>query len=472
MVVGVLDTGVANVASMGAALGSLGMAWRRCAADDDVDAAVTHVVLPGVGAFGAVRGLRERGLDRTVLRVVESGTPLLAVCLGLQLLCEGSDEAPVLPGLGVIPGRCRALPPDVSVPHLGWNTVISADAGLVRSGAAAFANSFCLREAPRGWKTSWTFHGTRFVAAVERDNVLACQFHPELSSAYGLDLIRRWIDSSQDSLGAKTVSGSSSPGAAELTVEPATNLMSRIVPCLDVCNGRVVKGVRFQELRDIGDPATCARQYEADGADEIVVLDIAAAPDGAAHQTDVVRAVREGVHIPLTVGGGVRRVADARALLGAGADKVSVNTAAVQNPELVSEMAEEFGCQCVVVAIDARRGDEGWQVRTVGGRVATGLDVVEWAHRCVRLGAGEILLTSWDRDGTRSGYDVELIQAVSSRVRVPVIGSGGGGDAHDVLAAFQSGAHAVLAASIFHDGDMTVRDLKEFLRDRGVTVRL
>ena len=233
----------------------------------------------------------------------------------------------------------------------------------------------------------------------------------------------------------------------------------------------MVKGIRFQDLRDAGDPAEQAARYEAQGADEIVILDVAASAQGRDTQVETVRRVRAAIRIPLTVGGGVRSVVDARRLLSAGADKVSVNTAAVRRPELLTELAQAFGCQCVVLAIDARRAADHWEVLVIGGREVARPDAVTWAREGERLGAGEILLTSWDRDGTRAGHDTELLRAVADAVRVPVIASGGVGTREHVAAAFAAGADAVLAASVFHDGDDTVDGIKADLAVRGVRVR-
>ncbi|MBA2280629.1 MAG: imidazole glycerol phosphate synthase subunit HisF [Acidimicrobiia bacterium] len=249
--------------------------------------------------------------------------------------------------------------------------------------------------------------------------------------------------------------------------------VARVIPCLDVDAGRVVKGVNFVGLRDAGDPVELAARYDAEGADELVFLDITASSDARDTIIDVVTHTAEQVFIPLTVGGGIRSVADARRLLRAGADKVSINTSAVARPELISELALEFGNQCVVVAIDVRRAPvTGWEVFTHGGRVPTGLDAVSWAEEVVALGAGEILLTSMDRDGTRDGFDLELTAAVSDAVGVPVIASGGVGTLdHLADGVLEGRADAVLAASIFHFGEHTVADAKAAMAGRGVTVR-
>ncbi|MFN0089841.1 MAG: imidazole glycerol phosphate synthase subunit HisF [Acidimicrobiales bacterium] len=259
---------------------------------------------------------------------------------------------------------------------------------------------------------------------------------------------------------------------------------ARVIPCLDVDAGRVVKGINFVGLRDAGDPVELAARYDAEGADELVFLDITASSDARSTMVEVAARVAEEVFIPFTVGGGIRAVEDARALLRAGADKVSVNTAAVARPGLVTELAEEFGAQCVVVAIDARRASHdaaaprathdaaAFEVFTHGGRTPTGIDAVEWARRVEALGAGEILLTSMDRDGTRDGFDVALTRAVADATRIPVIASGGVGElAHLAQGVLEGRADAVLAASIFHFGERTIREAKEAMAAAGITVR-
>jgi cyclase len=251
-------------------------------------------------------------------------------------------------------------------------------------------------------------------------------------------------------------------------------LTKRIIPCLDVTAGRVVKGVNFVELRDAGDPVEISRRYDEQGADELTFLDITASSDERDIILHVIESVAEQVFIPLTVGGGVRAVSDVRRLLNAGADKISINTAAVQNPELIGEASARYGAQCIVVAIDAKaRPGGGWEVFTHGGRKATGLDAIEWAGEVERLGAGEILLTSMDRDGTRQGFDLALTRAVSDAVRVPVIASGGVGSLQHLADGVSEGrADAVLAASIFHFGEHTVREAKQYMAARGIPVRL
>ena len=249
----------------------------------------------------------------------------------------------------------------------------------------------------------------------------------------------------------------------------------RIIPCLDVNNGRVVKGTNFVNLRDAGDPVEVGMAYDKAGADELVFLDITASSDARAIKTDLVRRVAETIFIPFTVGGGIRTVEDFKMILREGADKVAVNSAAIMNPDLISEAADKFGSQCVVVAIDAKKRPDGtgWNIFKNGGRVDMGIDAVKWAIEAAKLGAGEILLTSMDRDGTKAGYDIELTKAVAENVSIPVIASGGAGTREHFKEALTEGkAEAVLAASLFHYKELEIREVKEYLRKSGVSVRL
>jgi cyclase len=250
-------------------------------------------------------------------------------------------------------------------------------------------------------------------------------------------------------------------------------LAKRIIPCLDVDKGRVVKGVKFQNLRDAGDPVEVAKSYEEQSADELVFLDITASAEERKIMIEVVQRVAETIFIPFTVGGGVSSLEDIRRLLSAGADKVSINTAAVKNPQLIYESAKRFGSQCIVVAIDAKRSERGWEVYIHGGRTPTGLDAVEWAKRVEGLGAGEILLTSMDADGTKKGYDIELCRAVASAVSIPVIASGGAGTMEHFYEVFtKTNVDAALAASLFHFREVSIPELKAYLKNKGVHVRL
>ena len=456
MSVFIIETGIANTASVASAFTRLGASVER----GRCPAAVRDspfVVLPGVGSFAAGMGsLEAASLVGALQDRVAMSRPTLAVCLGLQLLCEASDEAPGVPGLGLVSGRLTRFAEDVRVPQLGWNGVEAGEgARLLAGGAAYYANSYRLSEAPEGWGVAWSDHGGRFVAALERGRVLACQLHPELSGSWGLDLLRRWL--------------LDEPAPAS----PPSPVGPRLIPCLDVRDGRVVKGVRFQSLRDAGDPVEQAAAYAAQGADELAMLDVSATPEGRSTALETCSAIRAVLPVPLTVGGGVRTVDDAARLLAAGADKVAVNTAAVEDPSLLDRLAKRFGRQCVVLALDAARADEGWEVVTRSGNNRTGLDAVAWAAEAAKRGAGEVLLTSWDRDGTGAGYDLGLLRAVRASVSIPVIASGGGKTSAHLAAAVGAGADALLAASIFHDRETTVQQLKTSLRDeQGMEVRL
>jgi len=251
-------------------------------------------------------------------------------------------------------------------------------------------------------------------------------------------------------------------------------LTKRIIPCLDVKDGRVVKGINFLNLRDAGDPAETAAAYDAQGADEVVFLDITASADSRDTQLSWVRDVASTLFIPFTVGGGIKTTDDFKAILREGADKIAINSAALMNPDLISDAAMKFGSQCVVVAMDAKRieGTDRWTVYKNGGRVDMNMDAVEWAIKAEKLGAGEILLTSMDADGTKAGYDLELTKAISSAVDIPVIASGGAGKLEDFYTAVEAGASAVLAASLFHYKELTIREVKEYMKERGISVRL
>ncbi len=499
----ILKTGSANLASVVASFDRLGLSPVLTSDPTDVWRA-ERLVLPGVGAFGAaMANLRTAGLVLPLRDRLAAGKATLCICLGLQLLAETSEESPGVTGLGIVPSRVTRFTGNVKVPQLGWSTIASRpDARFLSPMWAYYANSYKLDTVPQGWTGATSTHAAPFVAAIERGSVLACQFHPELSGPHGLALIERWAS------GRAATPHNTSPAAADTAI--------RVIPCLDVRDGRVVKGVRFQNLRDAGDPATQAVEYERQGADELVMLDVSATPEGRSTAVQTIKAIRKVLSIPLTVGGGVRTEEDAGRLLDAGADKVGVNTAAVQGPTLLSRLAARFGRQCVVLAIDAAMVDdfgidrrrhekseprsidsklEGsapdkrkmfddhdlmhpttWEVVINSGKLRTRIDALQWAAKGAELGAGEILLTSYDRDGTGAGYDLALIGAVVERLAeqtpIPVVASGGAKTVEHLATAVQAGASAVLAATIFHDAETTVDTVKRGLASRGIAVRL
>ena len=327
--------------------------------------------------------------------------------------------------------------------------------GLADNPYVYFVHSYYLKADDEAIVAASTEYSTHIHASVEKDNVFACQFHPEKSSETGLRILKNF---------------------AVIIDCRGVHIMftKRIIPCLDCKDGRVVKGTNFVDLKDAGDPVEVAAMYDKSGADELVFLDITASSDGRNTTVELVRNVAEKVFIPFTVGGGIRTVEDFKVLLREGADKISVNSAAIMNPELISRAADKFGSQCVVVAIDAKKQEDGhWSIYKNGGRVDMHMDAVEWAMKAESLGAGEILLTSMDCDGTKAGYDIELTSAVASNVSIPVIASGGAGNMEHFYDAFTKGnADAALAASLFHYKEMEIKDLKKYLSDKGIPMRL
>lgn len=446
----IVSTGVANLASVIAMVERHG-ATAVPTANPKVVRRAEWLVVPGVGSFAAgVRAIDAAGLRQPLVDRIGAGAPTFGICLGLQLLGRSSEESPGVEGLGVIDAPVRRMSSE-RLPQIGWNGTEGSLAGDYY-----FVNSFAFERVPGDWSVTWYDYSRRYVAAVRRGNVVATQFHPELSGDRGQLVFAAWLD------------GTKLPDVQRRSLE---RVSTRVIPCLDIRDGRVVKGVQFKGLRDAGDPVACAARYASEGADEVTILDVSATVEGRRAALDVVRAVRRECAIPLTVGGGVRSVEDAAVYLEAGADKVAVNSAAVRNPALVTSLAGEFGSQCIVASLDARWEDGRWVTMVAGGRTNTGIDAVVLAAELAERGAGELLLTSFDRDGTGTGYDEELIAAVRERISIPVIASGGGRTAEQMKRAIAAGADALLAATIFHDGETTVDALKRELTKAGLEVR-
>lgn len=476
-----VTTGTANMGSISAAL-------RRAGGDviftldPETVRNAQHVVVPGVGTFGqALEAIEGAGLRDALQERFNKNMPTMWVCVGLQICAATSEESKGVKGLAFFGEASNVLhfPEHVHAPQQGWNRIlVSPDSryaprskegeGGCMEAYAYFSNSYALHSVPSGWIAFTSLHGVGFVAALERGAFLACQLHPELSGDWGLQLITNWLRHSSEYV------NQFASDAKNYLPRPDTlqsTLTRRVIPCLDVKDGKVVKGVKFQGLQEAGTPAVLSEQYQRDGADELVMLDVSATLEGRNAALVTIKAIREKLGIPLTVGGGVRTIEDANAILDSGADKVSINSAAVRNPQLLTEMARRYGRQCTVLAIDAVqvKSEDGkdapkrWQVVIASGKENTGKDVVEWAREGVHLGAGEILLTSFDRDGTKSGYDLDLLEAVSKAVHVPVIASGGAASTSHLAEALLVGSDAVLAASIFHFGQTTPNKVKEDL---------
>jgi cyclase len=470
--VAIVDYGMGNLASVARAFESLYADVTVSDRAEDLRAA-DRIVLPGVGAFGeGMRNLAARGLIAVLgEEVLTRGKPFLGICLGMQLLARDGDEHGHHEGLGWLKASVRPLETRaarVKQLQIGWNDVVP------RPGSALFAG---LRGAPcfyfvHGYQlvcdddavvAAHSHYGTRFVAAIEQDNVFGVQFHPEKSQEPGLTLLRRFLRWEPGAPRDVAL------GADADEVRPVLKI--RVVPTLLLEGDRLVKTIRFDRRRDVGDPVKAPMVYDAQLADELVYLDITATREGRGVDR-LVRAIERVTgecFMPLTAGGGVRSTEDIRALLKAGADKVAINSAAVDDPALLGRAARMFGRQCVVVSIDVRGGSE---VFTRAGMHATGLDPVAWARRAVEAGAGEVLLTSIDRDGTFSGYDLDLVRRVSDAVDGPVIASGGAGSMADLIAGVtEGGASAVAAASLFHFRDLSPIKVKAGLKRAGLAVR-
>ena len=496
--IALLDYGAGNLASVRKALAAAGAEVFTPSSPGEL-AGATAIVVPGVGHFQATASL-DGEWRAAVRRAIDADTPLLGICLGMQWLFEGSDEAPDVPGLGVFAGRIARLPErdeDVSrlkVPHVGWNVARSAGLaaafhGVEDGSTYYFTHTYA---APVTGDTAMvTVYGRPFASAARLGRVWGVQFHPEKSGTAGLALLRAFVgflgsgritpeelwrspDSTSKRRAQAAISESSlSAVPAGNSTRPLMTFAKRLIACLDIRDGRVVKGVNFEGLRDAGDPAELAARYDAEGIDELVVLDVTATIEGRLAMARTISAIASRIFIPLAVCGGIRSVDDAARVIDAGADKVGVNTAALADPELIARVTGRFGSQAVVVAVDAKRAGGGYEVCSHSGRTPTGRDAVAWAREAEARGAGEILLTSIDADGTQRGFDCELTAAVSDAVAIPVIASGGAGAPEHFREVFSVGrADAALATSIFHDRACSVRAIKRHLRGRGLPVRL
>jgi cyclase len=488
--IAIIDYDAGNLGSVKKAFDHLETPYRVVNSAKDLETyEPSGIVLPGVGAFGpAAETLKAWGFFPVLKKYIDQDRPFLGICLGMQMLMEYSEEAPGVQGLGIIPGTCRKFR-HRKVPQIGWNRIHSNPASKlfkdVPDGSFFyFIHSYYVEETSPGFTAASTCYHNSFTSAFEQGNLCAVQFHPEKSGETGLQLLRCWVDLTTTDTGKtgdktdttdttdRQFTKSSRYFSYKKSVEREPGISTRIIPCLDVDNGRVVKGVNFKNLRDAGDPVELASRYNNEGADEITFLDIGATYKSREILLEVVEKVSRQVFVPMCVGGGISSVKDMRKVLNAGADKVSMCSAAIRSPVLLTEGAKRFGSQCIVLSIDAGKAGNNWHAFVNGGREDSGIDALEWAKQGERLGAGEILLNSIDCDGTQKGYDLELTRKVTESVNIPVIASGGAGKREHMVEAVREGkADAVLLASLLHDKRFKVTDIKSFLNRKGVNVR-
>ena len=473
--IAIVDYGMGNLYSVAKAFEALHAEVTVTDNPEELRAA-ERIVLPGVGAFGeGMRNLKERGLDKALAEeALVRATPFLGICLGMQLLAREGLEHGHHQGLGWLKATVRPFnvqQTGLREIQIGWNEVAPRPgsplfAGLQGTPSFYFVHGYHLVSDEPATVAGLSHYGGRFIAAVQQDNVFGVQFHPEKSQEPGLTVLKnflRWrpgMPQIPDTGGIKDVSSAS--------------FKIRVIPTLLLEGSRLVKTIRFDRRRDVGDPVKAPMVYDAQLADELIYLDITATREGRGvdRLVEAIRRVTGECFMPLTAGGGICSVEDVRRLLKAGADKVSINSAAVDRPELIREAAGTFGRQCIVVSIDVRKVNGTYEVFTQGGRRATGLEPVRWARQAAEAGAGEILLTSIDRDGTFEGYDLELVRSVAQAVNVPVIASGGAASMRDLAEAVTEGrASAVAAASLFHFRDLSPIKVKAGLKRAGLSVR-
>ena len=452
--IAIVDYKAGNLTSVKNAFSAIG-AETVVTRDPETIARADRVVFPGVGAAkSAMDNLRSMGLADAVRRAAET-KPFLGICLGMQILFEHSEEDGGVDLLGMIPGRVRRFP-DVAgckVPQIGWNQVNGATDYY-------FVHSYYAEVGPCTVGTT-DYAGVTFTSEVRKGDLLACQFHPEKSGKAGLRLLEGWLAG---------------------TAEPAdgcglkSQLTRRVIPCLDVRQGRVTKGVKFKNNVDLGDPVEMAVAYSDGGADELVFYDITASAERRPIDIGMVESVAKAIRIPFAVGGGISCLADMERVILAGAEKISVNSLAVRNPAIIAEGAAAFGRQCVVLGMDpvkSAKCPSGYEITTRGFREFTGMDAVEWAKRAAGLGAGEIVVNSVDADGTRQGFELELTRMIAEAVDVPVVASGGAGAPEHLVTVFREAkADAAIVAGMIHSGEYTITDIKRVMSGAGVPTRM
>lgn len=455
----IVDYKAGNLTSVALAFKAIGVD-ATVTSDPEIISRADRVVFPGVGAAqSAMDNLKSLGLENCIREFAFSGKPFLGICLGMQILFERSEEDGGVETLGIIPGEVRKFPsvPGFAIPQMGWNAVNGANEYY-------FVHSYYAQKNPYTVGVT-RYAGLDFTSAVERGKLRAFQFHPEKSGSLGLQLLKDWVEDKPLSFGEniRPVAGTSS---------------RRIIPCLDVKNGRVTKGVKFKNNVDLGDPVEMALAYSDGGADELVFYDITASAERRPIDIGMVESVAKAVRIPFAVGGGISSLADMERVILAGAEKVSVNSLAVRNPDIIAEGAKAFGRQCIVLGMDPVKTSNprcpgGYEITTRGFREFTGMDAVDWAKRAVDLGAGEIVVNSVDADGTRSGFELDITRRIADAVPVPVVASGGAGRPEHFVSVFGNArADAAIVAGMIHSGEWTIRQIKEAMNAASIPVRM
>ncbi len=459
--IGIINTNAGNISSLATCLEQMGYRPLMINQPDDMqNATIDVLIIPGQGHFGEVMNdIRAHQLDTVIRHHIDKNRTVIGICVGMQILFEQSQESPDSTGLSVFSGRASKLN-SPKQPMVGWAT-LSSDSDIDGE-QVYFVNSYAIKTSQVTLAS--THYGETFVAAVQdskRPNIIGFQFHPEKSGDAGKRILH------------KAIHNDFSPkNGNNTTVTPITDshLCPRVIACLDVADGRVVKGTQFVDIKDMGDPVELAAKYEQQGADEILYLDITATNEKRKNALATVTEVAAKLSIPLTVGGGLNAIEDVAAFLNAGADKVALNTAAVFNPPLIKDIADRFGSQCVVIAIDTQLENDKYVVYTHGGKKPTDLEALSWAKKAYELGAGEILLTAKHRDGTGLGFDNDLMKKMA-RLPIQVIASGGAANAEHFVETFQAGSDAALAAGMFHRGEITIGELKKHLLNNNINVR-
>jgi len=457
----IVDTKAGNLFSLKAAI-------LRLAAEGEISVEVMQspegislsdyhgIVIPGQGRFGTVlHNLRANNWLAFFEQARAQQIPMLGICVGMQIFFEASDEDPDSTGYSWFKGRAEALD-FPKKPMVGWAQLKSS---ILTDPVVYFVNSYAIKQSDKSIAT--TTYGETFTAAIKDGSFTGVQFHPEKSSAAGAKIIRQALNLKNSGINRDQDA---------VTIIQSSSLLPRIIVCLDVDNGRVVKGTNFKQLRDMGDPVELALEYEAQGADELVFLDISATSDNRPTALKLVSDIATNLSIPFTVGGGLKKLEDVKAFLDAGADKVALNTTAVLMPEIIDQTAKDYGSQCVVVAIDVNQQNDKLPIFINGGRKQVDNEFFAWTQEVADRGAGEILLTAMHRDGTGLGFDTELTRKVSEQVPIQVIASGGAKNEQHFLDAFNNKADACLAAGMFHSGEYKVADVKQFLMKNGLRV--